>query len=789
MGFWDTVKDVYKKVDEKVGGYLPGGVKPGSSSKAPSTPSSSGSSSSALSSSGGSSSGRRSSGGGGGGGGSVTYTTTPPQQLGGVIVTDYTTGESVTTRHDPSGRITSQSYSSGGSGGGITPSQQIGESQAIETASQPGGLVYGTTQSAGQIQPSQPETYTQELYKKPSFLENLKGFFSFDTSTAMATTISAQQLGGVRAVDYLEKPEVVDGQTIQRGGSVVVSGQNIWDFPTKDVMAAGFGGKELEVEPSVQTITREKMGRRTTLGGVGLATLGVATSFMPKMAVFEEGKASDWSMTPGKGTAWEGVTQKEWLIGTGVVVAPALINLPSAFTATKEVYKTSGATGVAKEIIGQASPLSLASRTYAAPASFKNIRSAVSPSGKTMVYGEAQPGATLRGMQTTYSVGGKTVAGGTYRVQQEFIKISGGGARIQTGALETIRPYITQPISSGTGVYVKSISGGKIIFKDGITAYTSQTYASGGLTGYSTSGEAYLTSSFNKVITTRSPTGTVYRPTKQPGIYKFLGGKTITIKGLPSGKYRVSPEMAGIQVRMRELGLEGTGKVIRGSGKKSSPEYLQSIYQKQIVKTTPPAIIGTGNTAVKQIQTTGIAAVTTVSQVKTIQATPQSTQTRTAVVPRLEFAHISKMFTQETTEIGKAFGSTTRAIPSISTAPAIVTTQKQKQSSAFKTTSSLRENFLTPGAVVTPATLTPPGRTPIFPVPLLGISPGGLALPSAVVSGGEKVVRYSPSFSALLYNIRGAAPKTQAKTGIGFRPITKGFRFQTGLFNFKGRFF
>ena len=52
----------------------------------------------------------------------------------------------------------------------------------------------------------------------------------------------------------------------------------------------------------------------------------------------------------------------------------------------------------------------------------------------------------------------------------------------------------------------------------------------------------------------------------------------------------------------------------------------------------------------------------------------------------------------------------------------------------------------------------------------------GLKLPSNIVKGGRKVVRYTPSPSALLFKIKGVKPKG-SETGVGFRPITKGFKF------------
>lgn len=85
---------------------------------------------------------------------------------------------------------------------------------------------------------------------------------------------------------------------------------------------------------------------------------------------------------------------------------------------------------------------------------------------------------------------------------------------------------------------------------------------------------------------------------------------------------------------------------------------------------------------------------------------------------------------------------------------------------------------------------TPPSPTPY--IPKVGgyidfdLSPGASLLPTKIWKGGKRQTRYSPSFTALVYNIRGMAPTTTRRTGLSFRPITPGFKFKTGLdFNIK----
>jgi hypothetical protein len=92
-------------------------------------------------------------------------------------------------------------------------------------------------------------------------------------------------------------------------------------------------------------------------------------------------------------------------------------------------------------------------------------------------------------------------------------------------------------------------------------------------------------------------------------------------------------------------------------------------------------------------------------------------------------------------------------------------------------------------------TLAPSIATPSFsfgrPTPK-GSSLGfGFVLPtgafkygisSKVLKGGRSKTGYTPSFSALTFKLGGAYKGgVLRKSGIDFRPITKGFRFKTGV--------
>lgn len=67
-------------------------------------------------------------------------------------------------------------------------------------------------------------------------------------------------------------------------------------------------------------------------------------------------------------------------------------------------------------------------------------------------------------------------------------------------------------------------------------------------------------------------------------------------------------------------------------------------------------------------------------------------------------------------------------------------------------------------------------------------NPAETQLSSRLLSGGRRITGYTPSFSALYFNIRGR-PTARIETGINFRPITANFSFNTGLSTPKLSFF
>jgi len=104
--------------------------------------------------------------------------------------------------------------------------------------------------------------------------------------------------------------------------------------------------------------------------------------------------------------------------------------------------------------------------------------------------------------------------------------------------------------------------------------------------------------------------------------------------------------------------------------------------------------------------------------------------------------------------------------------PTTITTPTTTQTTGLKFTSSSFGTTITPGGFNINK-----DTTKIIPPPLF-IPAGFTSNPySRVLKGGKVKTGYTPSFSALVFNIRGKKPKRAINTGIGFRPITPNFEF------------
>lgn len=166
MGLFSSIKKVYTRADQKAGGILPGGVPIGERTK------------------------------------TVTTRTIDAPAPKGVIVTDYKSGESVTT-YTSDNKITSQSYSpsperrtTGGSRpisqtsiSAVDPASTLGRETALNFSNYPGGLVAqragGNTLKPANVSTSAITSTTTPADYKISFNSGLKqsltNIYNFDT--------------------------------------------------------------------------------------------------------------------------------------------------------------------------------------------------------------------------------------------------------------------------------------------------------------------------------------------------------------------------------------------------------------------------------------------------------------------------------------------------------------------------------------------------------------------------------------------------------------------------------
>lgn len=311
MGLWSKVKDTYKKIDQKLGGYLPGGVSPGSSSggssssggtssgstsSGSSSSSSSGTSSSSSSSSS-SRSGGSSSGGSSGGGGSLISK----------ISSAYQSVDSKLGGYLP---------------GGQTPTQ-VQQAKTLVTQ-QKTTTPTGTTSS----QTSQNKTSSSGGSSPLSFLTNQSSNNPFATQTQNQSVAPTPQSSLAQKISALEstplgKPVVEDNRgTIRKGFDKAVdfvSGQ------TGGVWLTHFGRPTGMDAPEIKKEFKES----TAKGLANTIVLGV-----PGVAGFTaEGKFK---------IAWSKDKDKKVDVAIGGVGASPLASVQAEWSKSAEKIRESG---------------------------------------------------------------------------------------------------------------------------------------------------------------------------------------------------------------------------------------------------------------------------------------------------------------------------------------------------------------------------------------------------------------------------------------------------------------
>lgn len=253
--------------------------------------------------------------------------------------------------------------------------------------------------------------------------------------------------------------------------------------------------------------------------------------------------------------------------------------------------------------------------------------------------------------------------------------------------------------------------------------------------------------------------------------------------------------------------IDSTGKIfklqegsdvfyVQSSGARSSQQYLNSLYGSGVAGATQLSMqiqsstlseLGKSSAQIGAGKVLGAQALSQVSNQR-YSGQPQIAETRsnTRLSP-IQLPTLSQMGLQEQSTKTRALGVSSGAVGALGLDQRNKLVVAQAQSQKLDQISGLKlktSQVLAPIGQSFPGYFNPPafkgGRTPI-PVALFDINSGGLALPSNIIGGGSRVVRYTPSFSAIVFNIRGSSKRSGIETGINFRPITPGFQFNTGL--------
>jgi len=281
-----------------------------------------------------------------------------------------------------------------------------------------------------------------------------------------------------------------------------------------------------------------------------------------------------------------------------------------------------------------------------------------------------------------------------------------------------------------------------------------------------------------------------YRSIGDTGVYGYVGGKPTKIRFyenvIPSLRRRtyIAPkEITGFVYTPKTL--DKIGITIKGQRPVISKTIQKSI-QEQVGAQRAGAITAY-KSGVQKIR--GIPATRPTIRRETITARPETrlmqrtkliTPQKIEVKPKITqtYYYAPKISQRPRTRLKTITGLTQTSAVAVAEkerlkftpaqAQMLKTAQKQKQIVKIKTISP---KIITP---TTPPYIPPTGGVPLFPITLPGLGmAGGLGKRRIPVI---KIVRYTPSFGAVFFNIRGSRPKG-IETGLRLRPITPGFKW------------
>lgn len=283
--------------------------------------------------------------------------------------------------------------------------------------------------------------------------------------------------------------------------------------------------------------------------------------------------------------------------------------------------------------------------------------------------------------------------------------------------------------------------------------------------------------------------------------YSVAGGRsparafTSYKEGAQTFTYRATPDSAGKIFKIPSD--QGVSNSIITSGKRSSQEFFSQLYStggsagylttKQISTLNINTLATKGVSSAVKSSTTSVE---TVRQVTTqFNISPQSQiQDASYSLASVSLPSLNQILPQrQDTSTALSLGSSSAfaLLSEVSQLNFASAASAQSLSSVSAQGLRLRLGNVSPSSPNLPQYLS---QAPIQPfrfafAPNFELSPGGFDLPSSVITGGKRKTGYTPSFSALVFNIRGQyrQPAALRKSGIDFRPIVKGFKFRTGL--------
>lgn len=902
MGWWSNLKkrvsNTYTSVDKAVGGYLPGGVSPGSTSEQSTSskttqPASTSSNSTSTSST--SRTYKTSSGA------TATSTPIPQNKIGGVIVTDLSSGESVTTRISSSGTITSQTYSPAPSGIRGGSSSQMGQSQAISLANREGGLVSQQTipQNSGQLSPSisayeytgqPPQRYNKPLgsalsqsfrnalnvgligqsgfrtYINQAFYEPFKyvgqpkayktmGYnvnpewrgteFGYNMPKEQKQIYTPEGYKDTTSQTYFDVGESQRRQLFTKAGltytgeSTVVLPQRIQEDVIRNIRPQF----QEEYSSGVQDIFK---GYQAKVDTGELTQTQAQTQF--------EAAAKEYSTDLNRRFQSEISTQYKSRYNkvSGSIGSVEAFNQKIFEPPAYPIIRTTGKAIEAGAIIGSTA-FGGSVATFAA-SSYLGYKTA----GQTVSYlGDYSQLSTGQKIGGAASIGfgafatGYTLKLGTSRIYSEwnqaiYSDLASAQAKVRGREIARTQDFSTYDIASlrrtgsgqsltiqradiyptgsdRVGFYSQGITKTKV-FNPQTETYvnTAKRFSISGNIPDIKPGNLGLVRNGAKIIPEDVYSGlgsAIYSSENQIKSFNFIAGAKdsgnyYNVVGASSPKSSFSYNTGGIKVTSTTVrgNIESAGKIaklpeqidvnfITTSGSRSSQQFYNNLYgvgSSGIIQTAKQAQafslgeLGSATSkgvaagsALKLQSVSAISPGATSAQVTQIQEPKIRSELRAVQLPTISQMGLS---TQQSKQGVTTLSSGSYGRPLFSQPQAVG--QIQTPSQRVGQIPGLK---IQPGQTLIPAIPTdpgyfnpptPPGRS--FPViPIFDINPGGLVLPTNIVQGGRKVTNYSPSYSALVFNIKGQRAGG-IETGVGFRPITPGFQFETGL-NFNAR--